>query len=389
MSSDSFYQRQSGPGRKRRRALVIDAASQPPRPAVSADAKPSDLARKSLKRFAMVVGGMILLMFLSVKLLEHIWQRSDEQRLRSLAGGPDTNAPTAVLSTPRSLPPTNVPVVPVAAVTRTGVFAAVPAVDPGAAADKTDGALAAEKRFRWGKMLEQGGESEGALELYLQALTLTPADPLILSQAGRIYIRLARHDEAIPVLRRALDHDPDNADVMNDLGVALTFNGQAEEAVDLYGQLMTNHPGYTAAKFNQGYALVQLQRFEEARPLLEGFVEVETNNAMALGVLAVVEQAARNHDRALELLDRAIRLNPEWGTPYLDAAGIAAAKGDAAKAADYLERALAVASPADVFQVYNLPALRDLRASERGKALETRIAGRARSMLQSAPEKAE
>lgn len=381
MSSDSFYQRQPGPGRKRRRALVIDAAGQPPpRPAVSADAKPSDLARKSLKRFAMVVGCMILLMFLSVKLLEHVWLRRDEERTRTHSTNAVTDGPAALLSAPRSLPTPEIPPVSVTMLSRASEPMPRALLNRGQDDENSDAAHTAEKKFRWGKILEQHGEAEGALDLYQQAIALAPVDALMLSQAGRMYIRLLRHAEAIPVLRRALAADPTDPGIMNDLGVALTFDGQAAEAVVLYDGLAEQHPDYPAARFNKAYALVQLGRLDEARPLLERFIQTDGGNAMAHGLLAVIEQSAGNRERALALLDHAISLAPNWGTPYLDAAALLASQRDFFRAADYLERALAVASPADIYHMYKTPAFSDLRASPRGKELESRIADRARAL---------
>ncbi|MGA1193611.1 MAG: hypothetical protein ACO3ZG_04415, partial [Kiritimatiellia bacterium] len=105
MSSDNFYQRHTGPQKRRRnRALVIDNSNQPPRPTVNADNKPSELARKSLKRFAMVVGSMVVLMYVSVKLIEISWRRSDLERLKQDEETTEVMPAPAVLSKPLTTP---------------------------------------------------------------------------------------------------------------------------------------------------------------------------------------------------------------------------------------------------------------------------------------------
>lgn len=380
MSSDNFYQRHTGsPKRRRNRALVIDNASQPARPAVNADNKPSELARKSLKRFAMVVGFMVALMYVSVKLIEVSWRRSDLERLSQEAASEEMviqpvaqsktlPTPTAILASELTNSPG----------TTNQANALLSRVDPSAIAANRDKAA---KEFRWGKILEEAGEFEGALARYEAALAMNQDDPLLFSQAARLYIRQGRHAEAIPLLVRARDLVPDNADIMNDLGVALTFNGQATDAAILYEKLAASHPDYAPAGFNHGYALVQLNQYEKARPLLEAFLEYEPENAMAIGVLAMLELADDQPDRSLELLDRAIEVAPQWGTPYLDAAGICASRKDNERALAYLEKALVVAPPAVVFQQYKSPAFQTIRATEEGLAFEKKIAEQARASL--------
>ncbi len=380
MSSDNFYQRHTGPQKRRRnRALVIDNSNQPPRPAVNADNKPSELARKSLKRFAMVVGSMVVLMYVSVKLIEISWRRSDLERLKQDEETTEVMPAPAVLSKPLTTPAAMAGGETVASPETTNQASALLSrVDPSTiAANKAR----AEKEFRWGKILEEAGELEGALERYETSLSMNSQDPLILSQVARIYIRQSRHAEAIPLLVKARDLIPDNPDIVNDLGVALTFNGQASDAVILYEKLASSHPEYAPAGFNHGYALVQLSDYEKARPLLEAFLEYEPENAMAIGVLAMLELADDQAEKALELLDRAIEVAPQWATPYLDASGICAARGEHENALAYLEKALVVASPSVVYQQYQSPAFRAIRATDEGLAFEKKIAEQARSAM--------
>lgn len=381
MSSDNFYQRHTGPQKRRRsRALVIDGANQPPRAAVNADNKPSELARKSLKRFAIVVVCMVALMYGSVKLIEISWRRSDMERLKQETGetGVATMEPAVLskpLPTPASIAAGDMTISP-DATNQAGEL--LSRVDPSTIAANRD---RADKEFRWGKILEQAGELEGALARYETALQMNQQNPLLLSQTGRLYIRQGRHAEAIPLLVRARDLIPDNPDIINDLGVALTFNGQAADAVLLYEKLAASHPDYAPAGFNHGYALVQLGEHKKARPLLETFLAYEPENAMATGVLAMLELADNKPDRALELLDRAIEIAPQWGTPYLDAAGICASRGENQRALSYLEKALVVAPPAVVYQHYKSPAFRAIQTTDEGLAFEKKIAGQARAAL--------
>ncbi|HMO51644.1 MAG TPA: tetratricopeptide repeat protein [Kiritimatiellia bacterium] len=359
----SFYNRQPKPERSRReRALIIDGAKPPIKEPTNPDVKPSDQARKSLKVFGFVVLGMVIFAFISVKLLEHLWQKRDRAIMRSARSLREEPSPS-VLST-------TAPVIAVEIPT-------APTFDRPLPSNTEQ----AETIFRWGKVLEEAGELNGALTRYQEALAIDPSHPQILAETGRLLIRLNRHAEAVTLLERAESASPGHPDILNDLGVALTFAGRAEAAVTLYEQVRAAHPDYAPALFNQGYALVQLRNHEQARPLLEAYVEKRPDDAMALGVLAIMELAEQHHEKALGLLDRAIAAAPNWVTPYLDAASIHASLGQDSQALNYLERALDAGGPAEVYQHYMTPVFRSLRTSDAGKGLEKKIADRARQLL--------
>jgi tetratricopeptide (TPR) repeat protein len=138
------------------------------------------------------------------------------------------------------------------------------------------------------------------------------------------------------------------------------------------------HPDYHPARFNQGYALVQMKDYERARPLLESYLALKPDDAMALGVLAVLEIAEKRYEQALVLLDRAIVINPQWSVPYMDAATVSATMEQAARALSYLERALEFTAPAEVYHLYQTQPFQSIRATDEGKRLESLIAQRAR-----------
>jgi len=364
----NFYHKQTGTQRNRRdRVLVIDEVNKPVQPAINTDSKPEAQIRKSLKTFLIVVVFMIAFMVISIKILEYMWGRRDQAIYRSTRTGPQQTAP-AILS-PMAAPKTSTePPAPVNV-----------ADDTSSISRERDDRL--ETIYRWGKVLEEAGELEGALDRYQEALNIDPENIAVLSQVGRLNIQLARYGTAVRALEIAYRKNPNNPDIINDLGVAMTFNNQAGEAIPLFDQLIEKFPDYIPALFNKSYALVQIREYEPARPLLEQYLEKKPEDAMALGVLAVLDMANKDYDNALKRLDQAISIAPKWSMPYLDAATICATIDQPARAIDYLERALAFAPPSEVYQQYQSTAFRTIRITEEGRALEKKIADRARELM--------
>ena len=367
--TSNFYHKQTGVHKNRRnRVLVMDATPKPGGQNLHSETKPDDYIRKNLKVFAIFVVFMVAFLVMSIKVLEYMWSRRDQAILRSNRTAPAQAAPAVLSPMPPSLATSRVD----------NVIATPPASRVEVSRENGD---RVETIYRWGKVLEEAGEVDGALDRYQEALNIEPDNVLILSQIGRLNIQLARYSSAVRALETAYRLAPNNPDVMNDLGVAMTFNQQVSNAVPLFDRLMEKHPDYTPALFNKGYALVQLRDYDNARPLIETYLEKTPDDPMALGVLAVLDIAAKNYEDALARLDQAIALSTNWSMPYLDAAVICATIDQPERALDYLERALAFTSPAEIYHQYQSAPFRAIRLTEQGRALEKKIADRARELM--------
>jgi tetratricopeptide (TPR) repeat protein len=371
MSSNVYHKQPIQHRTRRDRVVVIDgAAKKPSGQPLNPDAKADQNIHRNIKVFLLVVIFMVGFLFLSIKMLEFLWGKQDRSIMRS---GESTQENKPLVTLPIAPPPiitAQIATNPVA--TQSPVASDSPAKTP---------PENAEKIYRWGKVLEDAGEFDGALARYREALDVDPGNIMVLSQIGRLTIKLGKYAEAVQALEKAVATASDNPDIMNDLGVAMTFNGQAQEAVSLYDRLLEDFPDYLPALFNKGYALVQVRDYENARPLLTEYIRRKSDDAMAFGVLAVLELADKNYTNALKLLDQAIVVSPTWSMPYLDAAAVCAGMKENDRALDYLARALEFTSPTDIYQQFQSDSFRDIRATEAGVAFQKKIADRARELM--------
>jgi tetratricopeptide (TPR) repeat protein len=78
-----------------------------------------------------------------------------------------------------------------------------------------------------------------------------------------------RYEEALGLLREALEHDPQNVDALYYTGLVRITMGQVEEAIGVLEQARALDPKDEAILFQVGVAYFGLQKYDQAQPLLE------------------------------------------------------------------------------------------------------------------------
>jgi Flp pilus assembly protein TadD len=117
-----------------------------------------------------------------------------------------------------------------------------------------------------------------------------------------------RMREAVEAYRRYLATDPQNADVLYNLGLALQNLSQFDEAIVCYTQAINLRPAFPSPYFNRGNIFAALGRQEEAIASYRRSLELEPDHDRARLHLAHVLGEQGSIDEASEicrqLLDR-------------------------------------------------------------------------------------
>src|SRR5438128_1843172 len=112
-------------------------------------------------------------------------------------------------------------------------------------------------------------QSENALKLAQQALSMDPNSAAFHYLAGCASLRLRKFEEAIQSLQQAKNIDPKVNAVSFQLGRAYMELGLFQDAVDQFSEIIQFDPEYPSANFFLGQALLRLGRQEEAKQALE------------------------------------------------------------------------------------------------------------------------
>ncbi|MEA2173282.1 MAG: hypothetical protein QOD00_874, partial [Blastocatellia bacterium] len=155
-------------------------------------------------------------------------------------------------------------------------------------------------------------------------------------------LQAGRPDAAEPVVRRALNLAPENADAHNLLGAILDQKGQSPEAEREYRAALRLNPKSAGAHANLGVLLARTHRLLEAVQAFESALRLAPNHPQASFNLGLTLYQLNRLDDAARALEVAAKVSPGRPEPLYYLGLIASARGRSDAAIDYFRRTLAL-----------------------------------------------
>lgn len=103
-----------------------------------------------------------------------------------------------------------------------------------------------------------GGKPEQAVEFYLRALSLRPDDADLLNRVGVLLDGLGLHEEGLKHLRHALEVRPGDADAAYNLGIVLHGMGDDAGAIEAYDRALRAAPALGEAALGKALSLLTM-----------------------------------------------------------------------------------------------------------------------------------
>lgn len=148
------------------------------------------------------------------------------------------------------------------------------------------------------------------------------------------------HEEAAGIYRGLLQHDPNNPDVLDLLGVANFASGRFEESVSLIQRAIALSPNVPRYYNNLGTALIDLQRFDEAIVVLQKAIELQPDLAPAYYNLGNSYSRKRMWKYAVAAYEKSLQLSPGNPSAILNLGTAYAADNRLDAAADIYRHAI-------------------------------------------------
>jgi len=156
---------------------------------------------------------------------------------------------------------------------------------------------------------ERYAEAEAVVQ---EALRRDPRNNGLLIQLSLIQERLGRFAEAEAALRQVLERDADNATALNNLGYYLAERGERlDEALELIRRAVNIEPTNGAFLDSLGWVYFQLGNLDEAERYLEQAVLYQPRDATIHEHLGDLHQRRGRLDQALRAYERALQLATE------------------------------------------------------------------------------
>jgi len=146
-----------------------------------------------------------------------------------------------------------------------------------------------------GHVLDQKGHVDEAIEQFQKAVEINPNDAQIRSNLGGAFLQKNQTDEAIEQFQKALEIKSNYADARNNLGVALLQKGQVDEAMGQFQKVLEIKPSHAQAHYNLGLALFQKGLMNEAMAEYQKALQLKPDYAEAQNSLDKVEAMIRQN----------------------------------------------------------------------------------------------
>ena len=245
-----------------------------------------------------------------------------------------------------------------------------------------------------GESLEAGGKAAEAERSFQRAIIAQSQYAAAHLAYGNFLFSQGRAVEAIPVYERATQLTPDNPNAFSNLGGAYLQIGDFDKAAAAFARSLALEPR-RANYSNAGTVQYYLGKYAEAAELYRKAIELAPADHRLWGNLADAqffgmhpEEAKGNYQRALELADSELAVNPKQAVNQAQAAYYAARLGEKDRARRSIATALAEGK--GDYQAQYYVALAELGLGDRSMALThakmARMLGYPENLMRAAPE---
>jgi Flp pilus assembly protein TadD len=162
------------------------------------------------------------------------------------------------------------------------------------------------------KLLDEGQCAEAETRLR-EALSFDPDDADVLNNLGTAVWKQGRSPEAMAYFLRAYQFNQNDFGILNNLGIVLWEQNRPERAIEFYRRALRIKPDSFDTKMNLGVSLSDVGHFDEALVWLQGALRQRPSSADAWDNVGMTLARQGHWDQAMKFYDEAIRLRPDFG----------------------------------------------------------------------------
>jgi protein O-GlcNAc transferase len=164
------------------------------------------------------------------------------------------------------------------------------------------------------KAAQEEGHYDDAIRTYREVVALTKDSPknaaLAYFNAGILYLRFKKYEDAVNVFRQSLLLDPNSAEANNNLGEALVSLKQYPLAVAAFQRAVALDGNLLIAQFNMGLTYSQMGQLKYAEFIYKILIRDHPDYALGYDGMVVTLAKSGRAREAIPLHEKAISLEP-------------------------------------------------------------------------------
>ncbi|MEG3619275.1 tetratricopeptide repeat protein [Magnetovibrio sp. PR-2] len=175
--------------------------------------------------------------------------------------------------------------------------------------------LTLQQAFNLALSHQSSGNLSEAENIYRQILQADPNQPEVLLNLGVISGQAGQFDVACDFLKQAIALSPNSALARFNYGNALRELGRLDEAAESFKKALVINPGHAEAHNNLGNVLRELDQLDGAADSFAKAIEANPNHAVAHNNLGNVLQDLGKPDAAIDAYQKALQIQPDYAEP--------------------------------------------------------------------------
>ncbi|MCG2726750.1 MAG: SpoIID/LytB domain-containing protein [Elusimicrobia bacterium] len=166
------------------------------------------------------------------------------------------------------------------------------------------------------------GDITKSADEYLFNARLNPQNIMPLLNAGIVYKQLGKYENSIKIFRQALDINPDDSDILCELGWLKFHLAEYQDAAELFEKAIKNRPNHTRSLLGLGSVYSHLNRKVDAINYLKKYKKLRPDFSGIDYIIAWDYVNFKMYEEAEQYLIEALRKDPSFIEARLPLAGI-------------------------------------------------------------------
>ena len=176
---------------------------------------------------------------------------------------------------------------------------------------RNDRALSLDEAMSIALALQQSEQWAAAADVYSSILDVAPDHAGALHFSGVLAHQQARSEEAVTLIRRSLELEPERADWHSNLGIVLQDRLELDDAVVAYERAIALEPEHANAHNNLGVVLRAKGKAEEAEEQYRVAIRIDPEHSDAYNNLGVLLNGQKRAHEAAVCFSKVITLRPK------------------------------------------------------------------------------